>query len=170
MHRSLAIVFLGLAFIIAGMMSASAGPNSFKIGYLQYERVLLETPTGKRELKKLQKLVKKKQTELDKQKKKLFEAEAQLQKQASVIKPAVIEQRKQQLQKQYVQLQETYVKLERELVTEQAKLQKKLAQRADPIIKQIAKSEGYDMIIDSAVVRWADGGHDLTDKVMSRIK
>lgn len=170
MHRSLAIAFLGIAFIIAGMVSASAGPNGFKIGYVDFDRVLGETAAGKRATKEFEKTLKTKQAELDKQQKSLQEAVAQLQKQASVIKPAVRQQREQELQKQYVQLQETYVKLERELVEKRTKLIQKIIKQASPVIKDLAKSEGFDMIVDRSVVVWADTAYDVTGKIKDRMK
>ena len=170
MHRSLAIAFLGLAFIVAGMVSVSAGPNSFKIGYVDFDQVLLNTPAGKRATKEFESTLKKKQAKLDKQQKSLQAAVAQLQKQASVIKPEVRKQREAELQKQYMQLQETYVKLEQELVAKRTKLIQKIIKQASPIIKDIAKAQGYDMIVDRTVVVWSDQAYDLTGKIQKRMK
>ena len=169
MHRSLAIAFLGIALIVAGMVSASAGPNSFKIGYVDFDRVLVDTPAGKRATKEFEKMLKTKQAELDKRQKSLQDAVAQLQKQASVIKPSVRQQREQELQKQYVELQETYVKLERELVEKRTKLIQKIIKQASPVIKQLASSEGYDMIVDRSVVVWADTAYDVTEKIKAQM-
>lgn len=170
MHRSLAIALLGFGLIIGGMVSADAGPGTFKIGFVDFDQILVDTAAGKRATKEFEKELKSKQASLDKKQKKLQKAAADLQRQASILKPDVRKQREQELQKGLVELQETYVKLERELVEKRTKLIQQIIQKARPVITSLAKQDGYDMIVDRTVVVWADSGYDLTGKIKSRLK
>jgi outer membrane protein len=171
MHRSLAIAFLGLALIIGGMVSASAGPTgSFKIGFVDFDEVLTDTAAGKKANREFEKELKQKQGELDTKQKELQQYAADLEKQRSVLKPEVLKQKQQELQKRYVELQQTYVTLERELTEKRTKLIRQILKKAEPAIKAIAQEEGYQMIVDRSAVVWSDKAFDLTSKIKQRIK
>lgn len=171
MHRSLAVAFLGIALIIAGMVTASAGPGgSFKIGFVDFDVILTETGAGKRANQEFEKELKAKQAELDKKQKELQQYAADLEKQGSVLKPEVRKQKQQELQKRYLELQQTYVTLERELAEKRTKLIQQILKQAEPAIKAIAQEEGYDMIVDRSVVVWSNKAFDLTGKIKARIK
>ncbi len=171
MHRSLAIAFLGVAFIIGGMVTATAGngSGSFKIGYVDFDKILTQTAAGKRANKEFEKVLKAKQAKLDKEQKALQNYAAQLEKQRSILKPEVLKQKSQELQKRYVALQQTYATLERELAEKRTKLIREILKKAEPVIKSIAKQQGYQMIVDRSVVVWSDKGFDLTDRIKSRL-
>lgn len=170
MHRSLAIAFLGIAFIVGGMMSATASPGSFKVGFVDFDQILLDTPTGKRATAAFEKELNKKQAELDKEQKKLQAAAAELQKQRALLKPDVLKQKEAELQKGLVALQETYVKLERDLVEQRTKLIQEIIKQARPVITDIAKQNGYDLIVDRTIVVWGDSSYDLTSTIKARMK
>jgi len=172
MHRSFAIAFLGVSLIIAGMVTADAGPKngSFKIGHVNFDEILTGTAAGKRASKEFEQTLKTKQQKLDAKQKELQDYAAQLEKQAAVLKPNVLKQRKQELQKRYYELQQTYALLERELMEKRTKLIQQILKKAEPAIISIAKSEGYDMIVDRSAVVWSDDAYDLTDKIKKRIK
>jgi Skp family chaperone for outer membrane proteins len=171
MSKSIAIGFLGVALIIFGMVRAEAGDTSNgKIGFVDLERTLVETKAGKSASKKFEQTRKKKQKELDKKQKELQEFAAQLEKQRSVLKKDVLKQRQEELEKMYYELQQLLADLERDLAAERAKLIQGILEKAAPVIKDIAKDDGYSMIVDRGVVLWAPDAADLTDKVNKRIK
>ena len=140
------------------------------MGYIDFERLLTETPAGKRASKSFEGTLKKKQAELDKQQKTLQQFAAELEKQQGVLKPDVFNQRQADLQQQYVKLQETYVKLERELAENRTKLIQQLIKQAQPIIKDVSKQKGITMLVDRSAVIFAEDFHDITDEVKQRMK
>lgn len=177
MHRSLAIVFLGLALITAGMVTADAQPTAtgqtLKIGFIDLvalERTLLATPAGKRASAKFEQSVKAKQTELDKKRTDLQKVIAEFEKQRSMLKPEVAAQREQEYGERFRELQEYSMKLQNDLAGEQAKLIQEVIKQAEPVIKQVAQEKGYAMIMNRAAVIWATDGLDITAEVNKRIK
>lgn len=172
MYRSLTIAFLGIALIIAGMVTADAGPGAsgFKIGFVDFDKVLTQTAVGKKASQEFEKELKDRQSKLDAKQQELQNYAQELDKQKSILKPEVLKQRQQELQKRYVELQQTYVQLERELAEKRTKLIGQILKKAEPVIKAIATEGGYDMIVDRAVVVWSDKSYDLTDLVQQRIK
>ena len=175
MHRSLAIVFLGLALIVGGMVTADAGPTATpgKIGFIDLgalERTLLATPAGKRASAKMEQSLKAKQTEFDKKRNDLQKVIAEFEKQRSMLKPEVAAQREQEYGERMRELQEHYVKLQSDLANEQAKLVQEVIKQAEPVIKQVAQEQGYAMIVNRAAVIWVADGFDITAEVNKRIK
>ncbi len=162
---------LGIGLVSAPMVGlVGAAPTPGKLGVIDLEQTLYETPAGKRASEAFDKTRKAKQAELDKRQKDLQKAAAELDKQAAVLKPEVLAEKKKVLEKQFVELQQTYMKLERDLAGERTKLVQDVLTKATPIIEQIAKDEGVMMILDRSAVLWADTSVDLTAKLNAKMK
>jgi outer membrane protein len=167
------LAILGVAIIIATSAFASAdaaGPVAGKVGVIDLERTLYETPAGKRASDAFDKTRKAKQGELDSKQKELQKMAADLDKQSTVLKPEVLQTKRDDLQKRFVDLQQLYVKLERDLAGERAKLIQDLLKKAGPIIADIAKADGVTLVVDQSAVLWADPSLDLTAKLNARMK
>lgn len=162
---------LGIGLVSAPMVGVvGAAPTPGKLGVIDLEKTLYDTPAGKRASEAFDKTRKAKQSELDKRQKDLQKAAAELDKQAAVLKPDVLAEKKKVLEKQFVELQQTYVKLERDLANERTKLVQDVLTKATPIIEQIAKDENVQVIFDRSAVLWVDGSVDLTDKLNAKMK
>jgi outer membrane protein len=172
MHRSLAIVFLGAALIIAGMVTADAAAPATpaKIGFVDLERTLLETPAGKRASTKFEQSLKGKQAELDRKRKDLEKFKAEFEKQRSMLKPDVIAKREQEFNEKTMELQSYFMKLQNDLATERAQLIQEVLKQAGPVIKQVAQEQGFTLIVDRAAVIWASDALDITAEINKRIK
>ena len=175
MKRILFVALLGVALLAFPLVAdvvrpARAGGTTVKIAVLDLERILYETPAGKRADEKFEKARKKKQGELDKKQKELKKYAAELDKQATVLKPDVLKEKKGELEKKFVELQELYVKLEKDLAAERTKLIEGLLEQAGPHIEELAKSEGVDLIVDAGAVIWASKAIDLTDELNAKMK
>src|SRR5688572_18487605 len=95
-------IMLGIGLVsapMAGLVDAAPG-GAIKIGVIDLEQTLYETPVGKRASEAFDKTRKAKQAELDKKQKDLQKAAAELDKQAAVLKPDVLAQKKGVLEKQ----------------------------------------------------------------------
>ena len=172
MSRALSVVFLGLALVVAGMVTADAAAPAMKIGFVDLQKTLNQTAVGKAAKKRLEKDKKRKQKALNKQQEELQKLAANLEKQKSVLRPDVLRTRQEELQAKYYKLQETYMKLQQDLAKEEAKLVQKIFAKASPAIKAIAKERGYTMIIEKneGAVLWASPSVDITDEVNRRLK
>ncbi len=177
MNRTSAIALLGLGLLVSpvagsllGGGTADAVPAQVRVGVVNLEKTLYDTPAGKRASEAFDKTRKSKQAELDKKQKDLQKAAAELDKQAAVLKPDVLADKKKALEKQFVELQQVYVKLEKDLANERTKLVQDVLTKATPLIEQIAKDEGVTMILDQSATLWIDGSVDLTAKLNAKMK
>ena len=153
-----------------GGKSAEAGSSTTKVGVVDLERTLYETPAGKRADKKFEKTRKKKQAALDKKQKELQKEAAELDKQSTVLKEDVLEEKKTALQQKFVELQQLYMKLEKELASERTELIQDLLKQAAPIIEELAKADNIDVVVDASAVVWADKALDITDDLNAKMK
>jgi outer membrane protein len=172
MNRFVALGCLGIGLMVSpilGSFATGAVPVA-KVGVINIERTLYETPAGKRANEQFEKTRKDKQGELDKRQQELKKLDAELSKQAAVLKPDVLAQKRGDLEKKFVELQQVYVKLERDLAGERSKLVQELLKKANPIVQEIAKAEGVTVIVDQNAVVWADPAIDLTEKLNARMK
>ena len=166
----LGVALLAVPFVTQIGGVAEAGGTTMKIAVVDLERTLYETPAGKRADEKFEKARKKKQDELDKKQKELQKYAAELDKQATVLKPDVLKEKKGELEKKFVELQQLYVKLEKDLASERTKLIEGLLEQAGPLIEELAKAEGVDLIVDKSAVVWASKTIDLTAKLNAKMK
>lgn len=171
MNRNFAIAFLGICFVVGGIVRVEAQVSpAGKVGFVDLQRTLNETSVGKKAKKRLETQKKKKQRELDKKQKELQKAAAELDKQRMMLKPDVLRARERSLQEKYVKLQETYMQLQQSLVAQEAELVKEIFAKAAPEIKKVAKQKGFTMVLDKTMVLWADANLDITDTLNKRIK
>lgn len=174
--RSLALGCLGLGLLVSpllggiGSRAIGAVPANPKIGIINMEETLSNTPAGKRANDAFEKTRKAKQATLDKQQEELKKANADLEKQKAVLKPEVFDAKRQDIEKRFVDLQQTYVKLERELAQDRTKLIDDLIKQAKPKIDAIAKAEGITLILDHSATVWNDPSVDLTQKLNAEMK
>ena len=170
----LAVLGAGIAAspFVASSLAAAGGTSTAatKIGVIDMERVLYETPAGKRASDAFDKTRKGKQSELDKKQEELKKADADLEKQKAVLKAEIYQQKRGDLEKKFVELQQTYVKLERELAGERAKLIQDLLKQATPKIESIAKAEGINIIVDREAAVWFDKSVDITQRLNAEMK
>lgn len=179
---ALALAMLGCGLAVSPFVASTFSPalgaagaggangTGLKIGVIDIERTLYETPAGKRASEKFDKTREAKQAELDKQQKQLQKDAGDLDKQASMYKPEVLKQKRDELEKKYVDLQQLYMKLQKDLAGERATLIQELLTQASPLITDIAKQEGVDLIVDQSAVLWADKKLDLTEKLNAKMK
>jgi outer membrane protein len=175
MNRYLALGCLGLGLMVSPLVGSlqvgqSAVPANPKIGIIDIENTLSQTPAGKRANEKFEKTRKAKQAELDKQQTELKKSGADLDKQAAVLKPEIYKAKREELEKKFITLQQTYVKLERELAADRTKLIQDLLKQAEPRIEKIAKAEGVTLIIDQSATVWNDPAVDLTKQLNAQMK
>jgi outer membrane protein len=174
MNRNSAIALLGACLLVGGVVSAdAAGPTvQLKIGFVDLQKTLNETAAGKKAKAKLESDKKAKQTELDKKQKELQAYAAELEKQKVVLKPDVLRQREKELQDKYVALQERYFQLQQDLSKQEALLVREIFGKASPIIDQIAKRDGYTLILEKneGAVLYGDKNLDLTPEVNKRLQ
>jgi outer membrane protein len=139
-----------------------------KMGYVDYQRVMLEVDDGKAAKARLQKWLEARQKEIDSEQESLRKEKETLDKQASAMSEETRVQKATDLQKKVYDLAQKWEKSRGEAAERERKEMEPIIARIDDVIKNIADREGLGMVFekrDSGLV-FALSQYDLTNEVI----
>jgi outer membrane protein len=152
------------ASVILGGLLVTAQAQEFRIGFISTDRIFKEASTAKAAQVKLEQ-------EFSKREKGLVEQGTTLKSMADKFEreaPTLSEGQRAQQQKQLVDQDREFQRKRREFQEDlNARKNEELQQvleRANKVVKQVAVSEKYDLILQDAV--YVNPKHDITDKVL----
>jgi outer membrane protein len=175
MKMFLSLGAVALALLVGGSVASAQGapqsPASSKIGWIDLQVTLSTTKAGKAAKAKLDATKTDKQNTVNDRKEKLKKQAEELEKKRGVMKAEALVARERELQEEYVQLQQLFMQLQQDLAKQEATLTREIFEKASTIISDIAKREGYTMIIEKneGAVLWATPAHDITAEVNKRL-
>ena len=162
-------VVLGLA--VAAVLSVAPraqAQEAFKLGYVDLQKAIQETSTGKKAKSELEKEFNAKKGDLQKR-------EADLKKMAEDLEKKKVALSDEMKAKMQQELQQDMMKFQREVGESQMNIQKKERELTEPILKKlqgsldkIAKDKGLSMVLEKSEqsVLWAKKELDLTDDLV----
>lgn len=138
-----------------------------KFAVIDSQRAMMETEDGIRLQATLKKLFESKQQELESKQAELQREQADIEKQQSVISQDALRRRAEAWQREMVALQQKSVAYNQEMQQKQQELTQPIYEQTNQIIRRLATSEGYDMIVDRMAVAYVRSDLDLTDRVIA---
>lgn len=159
---------LGGALAVGAFTWAAPAQAQMKIAVVELRRAVLETEEGLRVQASLKKLFDSRQTELDAKQTQLQKDKEALDKEIAAKKtPQDVLQRKlENLQKAAAELQALTYDYQREMSRKESELTTPILNKILGILKRIASTEGYDMIVDKQVVPYFRSDLELTDRAI----
>ena len=154
--------------VLAVCCLASSAFADLKLGYVDLQRALAEVGEGISAKTKLKSEIDKKKAEFETEQKKLREEGMLLDRQASAMSEEVRVEKMKQLQARLLQMSEKGQKLQVEFVEKERAELKKIFDKMDPIVAQIAQREGLAMVFektDSGLV-YAPASMDVTNELV----
>ena len=150
---------------IASLLALTAAAQDFRIGFVNTDRVFREANLAKSAQVKLEQEFSKREKEIQALGGQLKSATEKFEREA----PTLPETQRVAKQRQLVEQDRDFQRKQREFqedlnMRKNEELQQVL-ERANRIIKQVAETEKYDLIIQEAV--YINPKHDITDKVLS---
>jgi outer membrane protein len=172
MNRITALLVVAGALIVSPWIVAARAsvPQQVKVGVVDFEKTMDQTPAGKRANAALKASQAQKQAEFDKHKADFLAQNKTFEQQKSVLAPADLQQKEEELEKAYAELGKLAAQLERDLAAENSKAAQDLMKQAEPIIKQLAISESCTLVVDARELVWVDPALDLTDRLDAQMK
>jgi outer membrane protein len=156
--------FLVLAI---GLMALAAHADDFKVGFVNTDRIFREANTAKAAQAKLEQEFAKREKELNDMGASLKSASDKFEREA----PTLSESQRAQRQKALVDQDRDFQRKRREFQEDlNARKNEELQQvldRANRVVKQVAESEKYDVILQEAV--YINPKLDITDKVIKAL-
>ena len=149
---------------LALLMFGGTARAEMKVAVVDVQRAVMQTEDGLRAQATLKKLFDSRQQELNKKQVDLQKQREDIDKQAKVLSKDALQKRVDEWQKQMVELQTVFVEYNKELEKKQKELTDPVFEKVMAIVKRLATSENYDLIIDKQTAAYVRGDLDLTDK------
>lgn len=150
----------------AAPASAAQAPAT-RIAVIDTRRVILETEEGLRVQANLRKLFDARQQELGGKEKQLLGEQEEIQREEKAKgRSDALERRKAEWRQKYGMLQQTLMDYQREMQRKEGELTAPMLQRIGAIVKRLAASEGYDVIIERQAATYFRTDLEVTDKVI----
>jgi Skp family chaperone for outer membrane proteins len=157
-----------LVLTLAAAPPAMAEGEGFKVGVFDPQRVFEGTALGQRVQAELSGFKERKQAEIAEKEKLLADQQQQLRSQELSLSPdrrATIER---EVQRLVLDLQSSREAAVRALQLESSSAQAGFEDKLLTTVRELGRSEGFSIILDSSVVAWAESSVDLTTSVIDR--
>lgn len=143
---------------------APAANAQSKIGVVDVQRAVMQTEDGLRAQATLKKLFDSRQQELNKKQTDLGKQKEDIDKQAKVMSQAALQKRAEEWQKAMMELQAVFLEYNKELEKKQKEITDPIVEKVLGIVKRLAASENFDMVVERQVAHYYRNDLDITDR------
>lgn len=148
-------------------LSQVATAADMKIGLVDMQKAIQSTTAGKKAKTELEAEFEKRKKDLQKKEADLKKMSEDLEKKKSVMSEEVLGRKQVELQEEMMKYREILNKNQNEIQKKERDLTQPILEKMRTTISQVAKEGGYTYVMEnSPMVLFADGAHDLTDKVI----
>jgi len=158
--------FISLTALL-GLAAVAAQSQEFRIGFINTDRIFKEANTAKQAQTKLEQEFSRREKELNDAGQILKTAIEKFERDAPTLSETQRATRQKQLGEQDRDFQRKRREFQEELNARKNEEFQQVLERANRVIKQVAETEKYDLVIQEAV--YISPKHDITDKVIKAI-
>ncbi|MBI4682984.1 MAG: OmpH family outer membrane protein [Nitrospirae bacterium] len=156
-------------FFLISMISLfafSAQAAEVKIGYIDLQRIVVQSDQGKEAMRTLDSIEKAKNALIKEKVDVIKKLEEELTKQGAVLNPETKAKKEAEHEKLMMEYQQMRKDREEELKKNEAEFIQKIVLDIKKLLANIAKEEGYSAILNEAGIVYMPENLDLTDKVL----
>ncbi len=160
-------LFISAIFLTGLIARADVAPT--KIGYVDMQKAIQSTETGKKAKKELEKEFNEKKKELTEKEKDLKKLSEDLEKKSMVLSDEVKQKKQMEFQEEMLKYRELVGKSQQNIQERERNLTQPILEKLRDIIGDIGQKEGYTVILEKTEnsVLWAPKSIDLTDRVVT---
>jgi outer membrane protein len=159
---------------LALSVSFASAQERMKIGYIDVQRVIAESQSGKRAKERFQVQVKKAEADVQKERQDLERLKSDLDKKGPLLKEEERRSMEADLQKRSVILQRTMNDYQQDLRQKESEIMSEILKEVEQIVNEVGKAEKFTLIFERSQIIYSDQGIDITSKVIetynSRVK
>ena len=149
------------------VLAAQAQAEDFRIGFVNQDRLLREASTAKAAQAKLEQEFSKREKDVNDLSNTFRQQAEKFEREAPTLSDSQRNTRQKQLAEQDRELQRKRREFQEDLNTRRSEELQQFFDRANKIVKQVAETEKYDVILQEAV--YINPKHDITDKVIKAL-
>jgi outer membrane protein len=162
-HRPFALA-LAAGALLVGAASPAGAAETTKIATIDMQRAVSDTNEGARVIDDLKKLSDKRMGELDTKRTQLGKERADFEKRCQgKLGNEACARGAEDLQRKFVELQNKQFEYQNELQKLQGDRQQPVVTKMLAVVRRLAQKDGFDVVIDRAVVHYRRDELDLTD-------
>lgn len=163
-------VWFSLAVVYAQGAPSAWAAESFKVGFIDAQKVLESTERGKKARADLQEYVQSREKLLEIDRQDIRKMEEELAKQEALLSEESRRKKQQEYQLKAERFQRRALEMNREIQEKQLELVRDFRKELEIVVQDIAKKEGYDLIldrdIDAGPILFAREQYDLTPRII----
>jgi outer membrane protein len=157
----------GLVVILLALSSTLVSAQERgKIGFVDIQRAIAESASGKRAKERFQAQVKKAEGDLLKEKQELDRLKSDLDKKGQLMREDERRTMEADLQKRVVNYQRTAGDYQQDLRQKESEMMNEILKELEVIVNEVGKSEKFTVILERSQILFADPGIDITSKVI----
>ncbi|ABL00616.1 OmpH family outer membrane protein [Pelobacter propionicus] len=161
----LAVILLGC--ITTGAAFAAEAKNAAKIGYIDMQRAINTSDSGKQAKEQLAARLKKYQDEINSRQNELKRLKEDLEKQGMLLSEAARSAKEKDYQQKLKEFQRFTKDAQEELQAKDEELTRKILEGMEKVIQEFGKNNGYTFIfVRNESMLFADDKADLTEEVL----
>lgn len=145
--------------LVAPLASAQA-----KIAVVDVNRAVSSTEDGLRAQATLKKVFDSRQVELNKKQNDLQKQRDDIEKQSKVLSKEALSKRMEDWQRQMLELQQVFVEYNKEIEKKQKEITDPIVDKMLAVVKRIATTDGFDVVLEKATAAYARADLDITDR------
>ena len=162
-RQKISMAVLAAAACVTGLAQA----QDFKMGFVNTERIFREAATAKQAQAKLEQEFSRREKELVETGNSLKQASEKFEREAPTLAESQRTARQKQLIDQDREFQRKRREFQEDLNARKNEELQQVLEKANKVVKQVAESEKYDLILQEAV--YINPKHDITEKVIKVI-
>ncbi len=157
--------------VFAVIAFAATNMTAQKIGHMNSQLVFTEMPATKSAKSSMEDFSKQLNSDYTAKEEKLQKKVADAEKRYSEgnMTPKELEAVRAEIQKQMAGLEQDRQRFQQQLIEKEEKEMQPLVEKFTNAIKAVATENGYDFIIDSSALLYAEDADDITDKVKAKL-
>lgn len=155
-----------LALCLFLFADVSWSQEKIKIGFIDIQRAITESQSGKRAKERFQAHVKKAETDLLKEKQELDRLKAELDKKGPLLKDEERRNLEADLQRRYVNYQRSMTDQQQELRQKETEMTGDILKELERIVNEIGKAEKFTLILERSQILYSDQAIDITNRVI----
>jgi outer membrane protein len=152
------LVFVG--FLLFGQPARA----EMRVAVVDVQRAVMQTEDGLRAQANLKKVFDSRQQELNKKQTDLQREKDEIEKQSGAMAKEALAVRAEAWQKKMMDLQQVFMEYNKELEKKQKEITDPIFEKVMGIVKRLATTENFDLVIDKNTVAYVRTDLDLTDR------
>ena len=155
-----------VAVVLALSWTLASAQERIKVGFVDVQRAVSESQSGKRAKERFQAQVAKVKADMMKEQQEIERLKSDLDKKGPLMRAEERSNLEADLQRRYVNYQRTAGDYQQDLQKKESEMMGEILKELETIVNEVGKSEKFTLILERSQILYSDQGIDITSKVI----